>query len=380
MLTTETGPKDLWFELADETNVPVVEKVCNLDYSTLFGSLKSLLSLDRHILPQRMKLSILVRSAQEVQQLRDTPELWDKAQYVFVEDTGRLPLLKECPEKQTGLLLAVDDRAGLDRAVAVVRLVDVLAIRFKDPTNIPLELVLATSQSSKTRIFKRVQTAADGEVSYLTMEKGSDGILLASHDVEEIVRLSQSYGQSQMVAHALSPAVVTAVKHCGMGDRVCIDTTSALTPDEGMLLGSTSSGGLLVCSETHYLPYMNLRPFRVNAGALHLYVWGPNNKALYLSDLRAGDQIVVFDSKGHGRTVSIGRLKIERRPLLLIEARIDEQPVNVFIQDDWHVRVFGASGEIRPSSEIRPGDPLLGYKDEPGRHVGLKISETIREL
>jgi 3-amino-4-hydroxybenzoic acid synthase len=289
-------------------------------------------------------------------------------------------VLKECPDKQTGLLLAVDDRAGLDRAVASVSSVDVLAIRFKDPTNIPLELVLAVSQSTKTRIFKRVQTAADGEVSYLTMEKGSDGIVLATQDVQEIVRLSQSYGQSQKVAYPLAPAIVTAVKHCGMGDRVCIDTTSALTPDEGMLLGSTSNGGLLVCSETHYLPYMNLRPFRVNAGALHLYVWGPDNKALYLSDLKAGDQVLAFDSKGNGRTVSIGRLKIERRPLLLIEARIDDQPINAFIQDDWHVRVFGASGEIRPSSEIRPGDALLGYRDEPGRHVGLKISETIREV
>ena len=60
-----------------------------------------------------------------------------------------------------------------------------------------------------------------------------------------------------------------------MGDRGCIDTTSIMTKDEGMIVGSTSAGGILVCSETHYLPYMELRPFRVNAGGVHSYVLSP---------------------------------------------------------------------------------------------------------
>jgi 3-dehydroquinate synthase class II len=178
----------------------------------------------------------------------------------------------------------------------------------------------------------------------------------------------------------LKEATVTAIKPTGMGSRVCIDTTSDLTQDEGMILGSTSSGGLLTCSETHFLPYMNLRTFRVNAGGIHLYVWGPNDQAVYLSDLKAGDKIYVVNSSGEARAVTVGRLKIESRPLLYIECEIEGIKINTFIQDDWHVRMFGSKGEIRPSSEIKVGDKLLGYLDKPGRHVGLKIDETIKEV
>ncbi len=170
-----------------------------------------------------------------------------------------------------------------------------------------------------------------------------------------------------------------ALKHAGMGERVCVDTTSQLGTDEGMILGSFAGGGLVVCSETHHLPYMNLRPFRVNAGGLHMYVWGPNNVVAYLSDLKAGDVVYAVNAQGRGRKVTIGRLKIERRPLLLIEADIEGTRVATFIQDDWHVRVFGSQGEVRPSSEVKIGDRLLGHVDTPGRHVGIAITETIRE-
>jgi 3-amino-4-hydroxybenzoic acid synthase len=87
-----------------------------------------------------------------------------------------------------------------------------------------------------------------------------------------------------------------------------------------------------------------------------------------------------MDVNGNARVVTIGRMKIERRPLLLIECEIEGKRVNVFIQDDWHVRVFGGKGEVRPSSEIKIGDELLGYLDQPGRHVGIKIQETIKEV
>ncbi|HEX3043577.1 MAG TPA: 3-dehydroquinate synthase II [Bacillota bacterium] len=42
--------------------------------------------------------------------------------------------------------------------------------------------------------------------------------------------------------------------------------------------------------------------------------------------------------------------------------------------------MFGSKGEILPSGEIKSGDKLLGFLDKPGRHVGLKIEETIKEV
>jgi 3-dehydroquinate synthase II/3-amino-4-hydroxybenzoic acid synthase len=164
-----------------------------------------------------------------------------------------------------------------------------------------------------------------------------------------------------------------------MGDRACVDTTSLLGKDEGMIVGSTSQGGILVCSETHHLPYMRLREFRVNAGAVHSYVWAPNNMSAYLADIQVGDPLMAINTKGETRTISLGRVKIERRPLLLIKAVIKNKPVNVIIQDDWHVRVMGVGGRVRHSTTLEKGDKLFGYLDEPGRHVGIKIDETIQE-
>jgi 3-amino-4-hydroxybenzoic acid synthase len=240
-------------------------------------------------------------------------------------------------------------------------------------------LLLAESKEG-AHILKRVKDADDGMVSFQTMEKGSDGILLETNDLNEICKLDNAFVQNETVKFEMHGAVVTKIEHAGMGDRVCIDTTSELFQDEGMILGSTSSGGLVVCSETHYLPYMDLRPFRVNAGGLHLYTWGVNKRTHYLSDLKANDRILIVNSKGIARKVTIGRLKIERRPLLYIEALIENSKINTFIQDDWHVRVMGINGEIRPSSEVKAGDKLLGMIDSPGRHVGIKISETIKEV
>ncbi len=70
----------------------------------------------------------------------------------------------------------------------------------------------------------------------------------------------------------LTPVTMTAVKDGGIGDRVCIDTCSLMTPGEGMLIGNQSGGLFLIQSEAEESPYVASRPFRVNAGAVHEYV------------------------------------------------------------------------------------------------------------
>jgi len=52
----------------------------------------------------------------------------------------------------------------------------------------------------------------------------------------------------------------------------------------------------------------------------------------------------------------------------------------VFLQDDWHVRVFDAAAQVRNSTDIRIGDRLLCTVDRMGRHVGVPVTETIAEF
>ena len=73
----------------------------------------------------------------------------------------------------------------------------------------------------------------------------------------------------------------------------------------------------------------------------------------------------------------MGRVKMEVRPLLLIKGEAAGTQLDVIVQDDWHIRVMGADGRPRNASTIQPGNELLAYVCEPGRHVGIKIDETI---
>jgi 3-dehydroquinate synthase class II len=281
-----------WFEITADTPVDVIDKVCQVEYDTLLIDAKNTEVLDNIKLPQRIKLAIRIASLDDIGMIKNNEKLHKKVEYIIAGNIALWEEINHKTEQKAGLSINVTDKATLDKAVELVtKHLDIAIIEFKDPTNIPLELILATTQKSFCKILKKVKDTRDGEVSLMTMEVGADGIVFSSNNIQEIVEMGTIIRRSNKKKFDLKAAVVTAVKPSGMGTRVCIDTTSELTKSEGMILGSTSSGGLLTCSETHFLPYMNLRTFRVNAGGIHLYVWGLNDQAVYLSDLKAGDKV-----------------------------------------------------------------------------------------
>jgi 3-dehydroquinate synthase II/3-amino-4-hydroxybenzoic acid synthase len=278
-----------------------------------------------------------------------------------------------------GVRCAVRDHGSLMAACEMAASADYVFVRFDDETNIPLELILARAQLSGARIIKGVATVEDALVALGVLERGCHGIVFTTSEVAIAARFADALARRATERVALTEAEIVRLEHIGMGYRACVDTTSLLSKDEGMIVGSTSSGGLLACAEVHHLPYMNTRPFRVNAGAVHSYIWGPGGMAEYLSDLRAGSAVLVTALDGAARPVSVGRVKIEVRPLVLVEASAAGVPINLIVQDDWHVRLFGARGEARNVTTLAPGDRVLAHVCEPGRHVGIKVSETIVE-
>lgn len=325
---------------------------------------------------------------------------------------------------QAGLLIEVQDlESGLPRGVEVCeRGDDFVVVDIEHATYIPYELLLAKTERRATRILRSVPIRdLDGRVddihqslnAFATLERGV-GVLFRTRDPEAIESLSRNVAHGRTMVTPLVNARVVEVLHTGLGHRVCVDTTSMMTAEEGMIVGSTGWGGIFVCSENHYLPHMNLREFRVNAGAVHSYVWGVNDQILYLSEMRAGREVLCVDIHGNARPITVGRAKIERRPLVCIRARValDDVPaasraaiqaqlaasvrvtpdgeklaaepqdcvyLNAFLQNDWHVRIMGADGKVRHSTLLRPGDEILAHVDVPGRHTGLKVTENILE-
>ncbi|MFV0309882.1 MAG: 3-dehydroquinate synthase II family protein [Desertimonas sp.] len=281
--------------------------------------------------------------------------------------------------RTVGVHIEVVDAPTLQDACGAVRTQPWTVLTFADPTKIPLEIVIAAAENAGGRTVTVANDLGDAEIILGVLEHGSDGVLLAPRRVDDVVALAELC-RRRMPELALCELTVETIDHVGMGERACIDTCSLLGTDEGILVGSFATALVLSCSETHPLPYMPTRPFRVNAGAVHSYVLGPHNRTSYLSELRAGHRVLAVTTTGTAREVTVGRVKIERRPLLGVQARGPEgEECNLIVQDDWHVRLLGPGGRVRNVTELKKGDQLLGHAPRDRRHVGLPISELCVE-
>jgi 3-amino-4-hydroxybenzoic acid synthase len=339
-------------------------------------------------IPKRLQIVLKLRDVTELVAFKESVHFADfkksdsQTRTVAFHDATALRELSEAGVS-TCYASFVDDRESLLSAINEGSQFNFLWILFRDPTNIPLELVIASLQGSSTVLMKEIDSPTnvdDAIVSYGVMEYGAEGVIFSPQDHHVMSEFLERMSHAQGASLSIQVGTVVDSRPVGMGYRACIDTSTLFEPDEGMLVGSTSQGGLLCCPEVFFLPYMELRPFRVNAGAVHSYVFNTENRTDYMSELKAGSPVMLVNSKGRVRRASVGRIKIEQRPLRLIEVEFaGMERVNILLQDDWHVRIFSDAAKPLNISELKSGDKVLGYVTEPGRHVGIKINESIIE-
>ncbi len=261
-----------------------------------------------------------------------------------------------------------------DRAVELAGRGPVV-VETADWTVIPLENLVARSD----RVYARVLSEGEARLALGALERGVAGVVLETNDPDAVRRIAALVkGGGERVP--LVPFTVTAIRPLGMGDRVCVDTCTLFEDGEGLLVGNTSSAMLLVHAETLENPYVAPRPFRVNAGAVHAYCLLPGGRTAYLADLRAGETVLGVDAGGETETAAIGRVKVERRPLLLVEAVADDgRPASVVLQNAETIRLVREGGGAVSVAALAPGDRVLGLLLEGGRHFGHAIEETCRE-
>lgn len=278
-------------------------------------------------------------------------------------------------EKDTAGLVNVVDDTTLTLACETAIALPYTVVEFKDPTKIPLEIVIAAADSSPGQLICRADDLEEAQVIVDVLEKGSEGVLLAPRDANDVFALVEML-RVKTPDLQLSTLTIDSIEHLGLGDRVCIDTCTHFEKDEGMLIGSYAHGFILCVSETHPLPYMPTRPFRINAGALHSYVFGQDNRTNYLSELKAGSAVLAVGADGRTRRIVVGRIKLESRPLLSIKAHSPEGvEVNLIVQDDWHVRILGPGASVLNVTELKQGDQVLGHVATEKRHVGWPVGE-----
>ena len=210
------------------------------------------------------------------------------------------------------------------------------------------------------------------------LQRGVQGIVVLPEAIGELKDIVSRCKISRE-HEELEEAIITRVEPAGLGHRVCIDTMSMLHRGQGMLVGNSSAFTFLVHAETEHNEYVASRPFRVNAGAVHAYIRLPGDATTYLSEVTAGTQMLVVDYTGATSLATAGRVKIEVRPMLLVEAKIGDKKGAVFLQNAETIRLTAPDGTPVSVVTLKPGDKVLCRTDEAGRHFGLRIKEDIQE-
>ena len=247
-------------------------------------------------------------------------------------------------------------------------------LQCEDWTVIPLENLIAKG----AEVIVQVDDLKEAETAFGILEKGVQHILFHTTDTVELKKVLALVGSKEEKI-SLETAEIQEVTPIGMGDRVCVDTCTSMVKGQGMLVGNSSSAMFLVHAETVSNPYVAQRPFRVNAGPVHAYTKVPGGKTRYLSELSAGDKVLIIDFKGNATTGAVGRLKIEKRPLMLVRATVKDKEVTTILQNAETIRLTSPEGSPISVVNLSLGDKVLVAVEKGGRHFGHKIDETITE-
>ena len=284
-----------------------------------------------------------------------------------VSEDGDLMIGRDVVERE------IHDKKDEEEIIALSLLKKVV-VKGGDWTIIPLENLLSRTNN----LFVEIEDLRKGQTALGILEKGVDGVVVNNPDpnaVRHIVHMLKKRNEK----FELFPARIKRVEPLGMGDRVCVDTCSSMILGEGMLVGNSSQSLFLVHSESVDNPFVNIRPFRVNAGAVHAYIRLANGQTKYLSEIRSGDQVLIVNFEGKSFPAIVGRAKVERRPLALVEAEENSHNFSIILQNAETIRLTQPDGKSVSLVDLKQGNEILVYREEAGRHFGVKIDETIVE-
>lgn len=273
-------------------------------------------------------------------------------------------------------LYRVRDPAELEPVISALGRGEASAVRWGAERVIPLETLVAARRVRGTLWVVTAETS-DIPAFLGALEHGADTIVVEVSTPEILDELERRL-EHPSVALQWEKVPIRSVAPAGTGDRVIVDTTSLLQPDEGILVGSAAAFLFHVASEAVGSRYTRPRPFRVNAGAAHLYTLLANGETRYLSELAPSDAVLVCSPTGTARSVRVGRIKIERRPMVLVEAEARARRFTVFLQEAETVRLSTEAGRIA-TTDLKPGLLAWGVPLAAGRHLGVAVDETIEE-
>ncbi|KPV63554.1 MAG: 3-dehydroquinate synthase [Candidatus Bathyarchaeota archaeon BA2] len=290
-------------------------------------------------------------------------EVFDENKINELKDVGRTIAVK----------VTIKGKEDQETAIEAAELSsDYIIIHCTDWKVIPLENLIAKTRG-KSKLLAEVSSAKEAKLALETLELGADGVVLKTSNPDELMETAV-IAKKKAPKVELVPAEVVELKEIGTGARVCVDTCDLMKPGEGILVGCQSSGLFLVQAEVHESPYVETRPFRVNAGPISLYTLSSPTRTRYLSELKAGDEVLIVDREGKVRSTNVARVKIEWRPMMLVEAEYGGKRIKTIVQNAETIRLVTEEGS-KSVAKLKRGDKLLAHVVEGGRHFGTLVKE-----
>ncbi|MCH9041083.1 MAG: 3-dehydroquinate synthase II [Nitrosopumilus sp.] len=292
------------------------------------------------------------------------------AKYVVLEKEG----VSKPRGKKVGRKFKVLSNADIENILSAAKKgLDFVIVEVKDWKIIPLENIIAKLHKIHTKIFAIARTPKEVRKMFSILDVGVDGVIFSTSSINEVREAMVYLGTSSFEMRA---AKIIEIKEVGDGERVCVDTASMLHKGEGMLIGNRSNFFFLVHNESVGSSFTSPRPFRVNAGAVHCYTLAPDGTTNYLSEVETGSEVLILNSKGNARRVTVGRSKIERRPMLMIKAAIGEEIGGIIAQDAETIRFVKPNGQLISVTHLKKGDKVMVHaKPAMGRHFGMEVSD-----
>ena len=291
------------------------------------------------------------------------------ANYVVLEKDGPKP-----KGKKVGKKFQILSNSDIDNVLTIAKKgLDFVIVEVKDWKIIPLENIIAKLHKIHTKIFAIARTPEEVRKMFSILEVGVDGVIFTTSTINEVREVMIYLGTKSF---EMKPAKITEIKEVGDGERVCVDTASMLHKGEGMLIGSRSNFLFLVHNESVGSSFTSPRPFRVNAGAVHCYTLSPSGTTNYLSEIETGSEVLIINSKGKARRATVGRSKIERRPMLMIKASVNGEIGGIIAQDAETIRFVKPNGQLVSVTHLKKGDTVMVYsKAATGRHFGMEVDD-----
>ena len=292
------------------------------------------------------------------------------AKYVVLEKEG----VSKPKGKNVGRKFKVLSNADIENILSAAKKgLDFVIVEVKDWKIIPLENIIAKLHKIHTKIFAIARTPKEVRKMFSILDVGVDGVIFSTSSINEVREAMVYLGTSSF---EMRSAKIIEIKEVGDGERVCVDTASMLHKGEGMLIGNRSNFFFLVHNESVGSSFTSPRPFRVNAGAVHCYTLAPDGTTNYLSEVETGSEVLILNSKGKARRVTVGRSKIERRPMLMIKAAIGNEIGGIIAQDAETIRFVKPNGQLISVTHLKKGDTVMVHaKPAMGRHFGMEISD-----